>query len=124
MKELMVSILFQPISDEVIINMLNNSFYSLKEKIKYKGKDFAPFVSITTKKNEDKIVLIVRDNGMGISPKYIGKIFHPFFTTKPTGEGTGLGLSLSYDIIKAHQGDMKALSAEGEFTEFTIELND
>ncbi len=66
--------------------------------------------------------MIVRDNGMGILQKVLDKIFQPFFTTKPTGQGTGLGLSLSYDIIKAHGGEMKVNSMEGEFTEFIIQL--
>ncbi|MGH2647041.1 MAG: sensor histidine kinase, partial [Ginsengibacter sp.] len=63
-----------------------------------------------------------RDNGLGISKKYLDKIFQPFFTTKPTGTGIGLGLSLAYDIIKAHQGELSVDSMEGEFTEFTIQL--
>ena len=64
----------------------------------------------------------VRDNGTGIPDKVKDKIFHPFFTTKPTGEGTGLGLSLSYDIIKTHGGEIKVESKDGEGTEFTIQL--
>ena len=64
----------------------------------------------------------VKDNGMGIPQKMLNKIFQPFFSTKPTGEGTGLGLSLSYDIIKAHSGELKVRSKEGEFAEFIIEL--
>lgn len=106
----------------ILINMLNNSFYSLKEKMKIKGKEYIPSISITTRKNNHKVELIVRDNGMGIPQRFINKIYQPFFTTKPTGEGTGLGLSLSYDIIKAHQGNLKVQSIEGEFTEFTIEF--
>jgi len=66
--------------------------------------------------------LIITDNGLGIAPKYQDKIFQPFFTTKPTGEGTGLGLSLCYDIIKAHQGNIAVKSIEGEYAEFIIEL--
>ena len=75
------------------------------------------------KKKGNKALVIVKDNGMGISPTIIDKIFQPFFTTKPTGEATGLGLSLSYDIIKAHQADLKVNSKEGEYATFTIELN-
>ena len=107
----------------ILINLLNNAFYSLREKIKLKGKDYEPKVQINTKKIGDKIEFKIRDNGMGIPEKFIEKIYQPFFTTKPAGEGTGLGLSLSYDIIKAHQGELRVRSAEGEFTEFTIELN-
>jgi signal transduction histidine kinase len=64
----------------------------------------------------------VRDNGSGIPPKIMDKIFQPFFTTKPTGQGTGLGLSISYDIIKAHGGQIKVNTKEGEFTEFIIQF--
>ena len=70
----------------------------------------------------EKCWISVRDNGTGIPENVKDKIFHPFFTTKPTGEGTGLGLSLSYDIIKTHGGEIKVESKEGEGTEFTIEL--
>jgi signal transduction histidine kinase len=107
----------------LLINLLNNAFYSLKEKIKLKGNDYHPAVNITTKKKGNKIELTIRDNGMGISKKFIDKIYQPFFTTKPTGDGSGLGLSLSYDIIKAHQGELKAISEEEEFAQFTIELD-
>ena len=70
----------------------------------------------------DKVILTVKDNGNGIPQKVLDKIFQPFFTTKPTGQGTGLGLSLSYDIIKAHGGEIKVNTIEGEFTEFVIQL--
>ena len=70
----------------------------------------------------DKTQIKVRDNGTGISKVFLDKIYHPFFTTKPTGQGTGLGLSLSYDIIKAHQGELILETMEGEFAEFTIIL--
>ena len=106
----------------ILINLFNNAFYSMNEKVKKKEKDYVPFISLFTKKKENKIQLIIRDNGLGIPQKIIDKIYQPFFTTKPTGEGTGLGLSLSYDIIKAHQGDLHVDSAEGEFAEFKIEL--
>jgi len=106
----------------VLMNIYNNAFYSVIEKSKKNIADYTPTVSISTKTEDDKVKIIIRDNGLGIAEKYIGKIFHPFFTTKPTGEGTGLGLSLSYEIMKAHQGQMKVESNEGEFAEFTIEL--
>jgi signal transduction histidine kinase len=79
-------------------------------------------VAVITKKMLDKVQIRVRDNGNGISQKLMDKIFQPFFTTKPTGEGTGLGLSLSYDIIKAHGGELKAETKEGSFSEFIITL--
>jgi two-component system, NtrC family, sensor kinase len=80
---------------------------------------YEPTVSVSTKKMYDKVVLTVMDNGNGILQKVVDKIFQPFFTTKPTGQGTGLGLSLSYDIIKAHGGEIKVETKEGEFTEHT-----
>ena len=77
-------------------------------------------ISVSTKKLSDKIEIRVKDNGVGISQKVIDKIFQPFFTTKPSGLGTGLGLSMSYDIIKAHGGEWKVNGNEGEGAEFTI----
>ncbi len=111
----------------VLLNLFNNSFYSVTEKKKNESvlglKNYEPKVTLTTKKTGDKIDIIVRDNGMGIPAKILDKIFQPFFTTKPSGQGTGLGLSLSYDIIsKGHMGEMKVNTQEGEFTEFTITL--
>jgi signal transduction histidine kinase len=79
-------------------------------------------VSISTKQINDKVEIKVNDNGNGIPQNLVDKIFQPFFTTKPTGEGTGLGLSLSYDIIKAHGGEIKVESKEGEGSKFEIEL--
>jgi two-component system NtrC family sensor kinase len=81
-----------------------------------------PPVSLSTKRLEDKIEIRVKDNGNGIPQKVVDKIFQPFFTTKPTGQGTGLGLSLSYDIVKAHRGEISVRTKEGEFTEFIIQL--
>jgi signal transduction histidine kinase len=83
---------------------------------------YNPIVSLKTEKCDDKIYISVKDNGKGIPQKIIDKIFQPFFTTKPTGEGTGLGLSLSYDITKAHGGEIKVESKEGEGTVFIIQL--
>jgi signal transduction histidine kinase len=77
---------------------------------------------VSTKKAGDKVLISVKDNGPGIPQKILDKIFQPFFTTKPTGKGTGLGLSLSYDIVKAHGGEIKVESKEGEGTEFIIQL--
>jgi signal transduction histidine kinase len=77
---------------------------------------------VSTKRVNDKIEIRVKDNGNGIPQKILDKVFQPFFTTKPTGVGTGLGLSLSYDIIKAHGGKIKVETKEGEGTEFIILL--
>ncbi len=106
----------------VLINLFNNAFYSVNEKKKKLGEGFEPMVTVTTSKLGNKVQIIVRDNGFGIPDKILNKIYHPFFTTKPTGQGTGLGLSLSYDIIKAHQGELKVNTVEGEFAEFVITL--
>ena len=83
---------------------------------------YEPTVYVTTKKAGDKILISVKDNGNGIPQKILDKIFQPFFTTKPTGKGTGLGLSLSYDIVKAHGGELKVETTEGEGTIFSIIL--
>jgi len=106
----------------VLLNLFNNAFYAVNEQ---KNKNFIlyePTVFVHTQKCDNKIQITVRDNGNGIPQKIIDKIFQPFFTTKPTGEGTGLGLSLSYDIIKAHGGEIKVESKESEGTEFIIQL--
>jgi signal transduction histidine kinase len=81
---------------------------------------YEPLVTVSTKKTGDKILISVKDNGIGIPQKILDKIFQPFFTTKPTGQGTGLGLSLSYDIVKAHGGELKVETKEGEGSEFVI----
>jgi signal transduction histidine kinase len=109
----------------VLQNIINNAFYSLKEKKKILGGGFAPLLSISTHKVDHQVKLYIRDNGIGISQKNIEKIFQPFFTTKPTGQGTGLGLSLAYDIIvKEHGGNIQVESVEGEYAEFIIILPD
>ncbi|MEO6490163.1 MAG: HAMP domain-containing sensor histidine kinase, partial [Ferruginibacter sp.] len=86
------------------------------------SEGYEPAVSVSTKKENDKVIIKVADNGMGIPQKVLDKIFQPFFTTKPSGQGTGLGLSLSYDIIKAHGGEIKVEAREGEGAEFIIQL--
>ena len=110
----------------VILNLFNNAFYAVGEKQKanglMKGEKYEPTVSVSTEKIDGHISIHVKDNGNGIPQKALDKIFQPFFTTKPTGEGTGLGLSLSYDIIKAHGGELKVESKENEGTEFVIQL--
>jgi len=106
----------------VLLNLFTNSFYAMNEKRKQIPEGYHPEFSIHTKLNGAKIEIRTRDNGTGIKQKILDKIFQPFFTTKPTGQGTGLGLSLSYDIIKAHAGEISVHSREGEFTEFVILL--
>ncbi|MEO6868435.1 MAG: ATP-binding protein [Ginsengibacter sp.] len=121
---------------KVLLNLYNNAFYACTERslceVSQKpstdnGTDatenfYKPTVSVETKKYNNKIIIMVRDNGNGIPQKIVDKIFQPFFTTKPTGQGTGLGLSLSYDIVKAHGGEIKVKSKEGKGTEFIIQL--
>ncbi len=118
----------------VLLNLINNAFYAVSEKQKLANtdpsgfenprglNDYKPVVTITTKKLNNKIEIRVKDNGNGIPDSVKDKIFQPFFTTKPTGEGTGLGLSLSYDIIKAHGGELSVETKVGEGTEFIIRL--
>ena len=110
----------------VLLNLYNNAFYTVAEKknasASSAGQQYEPTVSVSIKKMNDKVEITVKDNGNGIPKKVVDKIFQPFFTTKPTGQGTGLGLSLSYDIVKAHGGEIKVNTKEGEFTEFVIQL--
>jgi len=131
----------------VILNLINNAFYAVSTK----ASDYAtissdksatadgrlpaarlpdgqgqagyePSISISTEKSGDKVLISVKDNGNGIPENVLAKIFQPFFTTKPTGQGTGLGLSLSYDIVRAHNGTIKVEAIENEGTEFIVEL--
>lgn len=106
----------------VILNLINNAFYAVTEKKKQSGDDYKPIVSVSTRKINGTIELKVKDNGIGIPQKVLDKIFQPFFTTKPSGQGTGLGLSMSYDIIKAHGGELKVETKEGKGSEFIILL--
>ncbi len=115
----------------VILNLFTNAFYSVMQKKKQWGDSFEPVVAVKTFLNPPPagggrgacIAIVIRDNGNGIPQKVIEKIFQPFFTTKPVGEGTGLGLSMSYDIIsKGHGGQLKVDSVEGEYAEFIIIL--
>jgi ligand-binding sensor domain-containing protein/signal transduction histidine kinase len=106
----------------VLLNLYNNAFYAVSEKKKQLSNGYEPTVAVNTKKIDGKVEIRVKDNGNGVSPKVKDKIFQPFFTTKPTGQGTGLGLSLSYDIIKAHGGEIKVETMEGEFSEFVIQI--
>jgi signal transduction histidine kinase len=107
----------------VFLNLFNNAFYATIQKKLHLNGQYQPQVKITTKAIENKLEIRVTDNGTGIPENVKNKIFQPFFTTKPTGEGTGLGLSLSYDIItKGHSGELQVQSKEGEFTELIISL--
>lgn len=114
----------------VVLNLLTNAFYAVDEKKKNTKGSYEPTVSISTKRipipgkiNEAKVEITVTDNGNGIPNEIKNKIFQPFFTTKPTGQGTGLGLSMSYDIItKGHGGQLKVESKEGEGSQFIIIL--
>ncbi len=105
----------------VLLNLYNNAFYAVKEKLK-NDKDFEPNVSVSTRKKGSQIEITVADNGNGIPPNIVSKIFQPFFTTKPTGQGTGLGLSLAYDIVKAHGGELNVKSEENEGSTLIIQL--
>jgi signal transduction histidine kinase len=128
-----INIISQDIG-RVLLNLFTNAFYSVTEKKKkfqqdptgFKNllgmSDYEPAVVVSTKKENDKVIIKVNDNGNGIPQKVLDKIFQPFFTTKPTGQGTGLGLSMSYDIIKAHGGEIKVETNDGEFAEFIIQL--
>ena len=116
-----ISVIPQEIG-RVILNLLNNAFYTVSNRRKLNEPGYEPLVSIKTQYVGDEVMISVADNGMGIPEKVVAKIFQPFFTTKPTGEGTGLGLSLSYDIIKAHGGKIQVKTEEGKGTEFVISL--
>ncbi len=113
----------------VILNLITNAFYVVNEKAKLNEPGYEPIVSVTTKRSPlhgrgamGEAIITVKDNGSGIPDKIKDKIFQPFFTTKPTGQGTGLGLSLSYDIVKAHGGELRVETREGEGSAFVIIL--
>ena len=110
----------------VILNLITNAFYAVNEKKTLRqaqgDKSYQPTVAVSTKKINDKVEIKVTDNGNGIPQKILDKIFQPFFTTKPTGQGTELGLSLAYDIVKAHGGELKVEAKEGEGATFTLIL--
>jgi signal transduction histidine kinase len=106
----------------VILNLITNAFYVVNEKKKNEAGDYEPTITINTTKSAKNILISVRDNGNGIPNNILDKIFLPFFTTKPTGQGTGLGLSLSYDIVKAHGGELKVETKDGVGSAFIIQL--
>ena len=116
----------------VILNLINNAFYAVSEKkasgslptgqAGSAGQQYEPTVVVTTKKLNGQVEMVVKDNGMGIRQDLVDKIFQPFFSTKPTGQGTGLGLSLAYDIVKAHGGEIRVDTKEGQGTDIIIHL--
>ncbi len=106
----------------VLLNLINNAFYAVYEKRKVEETGYEAAVKVATRQSDNQVSITVSDNGNGIPKDIVDKIFQPFFTTKPTGSGTGLGLSLAYDIIKAHGGDIKVSTKEGEGSEFMIRL--
>ena len=106
----------------VLLNIFNNAFQAMDEKKISAGSEYSPLLTITTTSKNGKIILTIRDNGVGIPEQVKDMIFEPFFTTKPSGQGTGLGLSISNEIIKSHNGEMVVDSIQNEFTQFTIVL--
>ena len=107
----------------VLLNLINNAFYAVHERSKKDESEYVPTVSVTTELTANtQLIIAVEDNGSGIPDSIKEKIFQPFFTTKPTGQGTGLGLSLSYDIVKAHGGEIKVETKEGEGSIFIISV--
>ena len=117
-----VNILPQDIGS-VLLNLMNNAFYAVQQKQKDSSKEYQPTVTLRTKKQHSLVAITVMDNGDGIPDPIKEKIFQPFFTTKPSGAGTGLGLSLSYDIItKGHGGTIEVVTKQGEFTEFIVHI--
>jgi signal transduction histidine kinase len=116
-----ISIIPQDIG-RVVLNLITNAFYAVNEKSKQGIADYEPTVSVVTKKVNHQVEIRVADNGNGIPANIVDKIFQPFFTTKPTGQGTGLGLSLSYDIVKAHVGELRVETREGIGSELIIQL--
>jgi signal transduction histidine kinase/ligand-binding sensor domain-containing protein len=116
-----INIISQDIG-RVLLNLYNNAFYAVTEKKKQQPEEYEPAVSVTTKRIGEKVLISVKDNGGGIPQKIKDKIFQPFFTTKPAGQGTGLGLSLSYDIVKALDGKLEVETIEGNGAEFVVQI--
>ncbi|MEP6750116.1 MAG: ATP-binding protein [Bacteroidota bacterium] len=106
----------------VVLNLIMNAFYATGERRKLLAVGYEPLVTVSTRKTGDKVLISVKDNGGGIPQNIVDKIFQPFFTTKPTGQGTGLGLSLAYDIVKAHSGELNVNTKENEGSEFILQL--
>ena len=117
-----ISVIPQDIG-RVMLNLFNNAFYAVNQKSKTAAADYKPEITVTTSVENKQVVIKVKDNGNGIPDAIKEKIMQPFFTTKPTGEGTGLGLSLTYDmVVKGHGGRIKVDSVESEGSEFVIQL--
>ncbi|MES1217711.1 MAG: ATP-binding protein, partial [Bacteroidota bacterium] len=106
----------------VLLNLFSNAFYAVKDKKNQLNGTYTPAIVVNTKKMNGNVEIHVKDNGNGIPEKALDKIFRPFFTTKPTGQGTGLGLSLSYDIVRAHGGEIKVETKEGQGSDFILQL--
>jgi len=107
----------------VLLNLINNAFHAVASRAKMEDEHYKPLVTVSTRKIQESIEIKINDNGIGIPDDIVKKIFQPFFTTKPSGEGTGLGLSLSYDIVtKGHHGELTVATIEGIGTEFIILL--
>jgi signal transduction histidine kinase len=116
-----VPVIPQEIS-RVVLNLVDNALYATQARRREEGDRYRPTLEVRTRVNGDRAELVVRDNGAGIPAAELGNIFEPFFTTKPTGEGNGLGLSMSFDIVKAHGGNITAESVAGDHTEFVVSL--
>ena len=121
MRYVLIVLMLSPVA---IIGQESTAFYAISEKRELDATSYEPRVTAGTKRGNNYIEIRVEDNGKGIPQKIVDKIFQPFFTTKPTGQGTGLGLSLAYDIVKAHGGDIKVETKEGGGSEFAIKLPD
>ncbi|MFO0756796.1 MAG: AAA family ATPase [Byssovorax sp.] len=106
----------------VVINLVDNACYAMRERRKKAGPGYEPRLVVRTRNAGDRVELRLRDNGTGIAPAVLGQIFNPFFTTKPTGDGAGLGLSIGHDIVVGHGGEIRAESEEGEYTEMIVSL--
>ncbi len=107
----------------VLLNLFNNAFYAVNQKAKTAPEGYKPEVILSTSAENGQVIIKVKDNGTGIPDAIKEKIMQPFFTTKPAGEGTGLGLSLTYDmVVKGHGGNIQVNSVEGEGSEFIIQL--
>ena len=107
----------------VFLNLVSNACYATDEKRRSADESYEPTLTVTTRKMDDGVEVRIRDNGSGIPPEVVDKIFNPFFTTKPTDQGTGLGLALSADIVREHGGTIRVFTAPGEFTEMIVELS-
>ena len=112
----------RPDIGRVLVNLINNAYYAACEQAQQSISGYEPKVSLATRTKGGSVEICVADNGSGIPEKIIDKIFQPFFSTKPAGKGTGLGLSLAYDIVKAHGGEIKVETGEGEGSVFIVSI--